>query len=394
MNIRSHHDAARHIYNEFYLGQVRMATFKVVHRLRIADLLKEGPMTIEELAAATNTHETSLHRIMVTAHQMGLFQMYTDNKTFSLTMISDLMTIDHPMSMHGLIEFTCEEYMEKSLDLIHTTVSTGVPSFTKATPSGEDFYQYLRNDSEKGSTFDSAMTCMDTTVSPLLAQVCDFVDVKSIVDLGGGSGNSVLHILSQNENVTSGTVADMTVVIEDSKTEKRRKARTRRFGDAVCNKINYTPCDLFKKDEWKGLPTADAYMLKNILHDWSDNECDDLLSNVVRKMEGDATKRLLVVEKIVIQEDVQPHKAGHDIVKLIFFKEESTHRSFENFEKIFQRNGLKLTNITPLGDTDYYVFEGRLGTNCQNEAALSCFSMANRLLNVGSPLPGAESVDL
>src|SRR6266568_237619 len=45
----------------------------VAAKLRIADLLKDGPMTVSQLAAATKTHEDSLYRLLRALAGMGVF---------------------------------------------------------------------------------------------------------------------------------------------------------------------------------------------------------------------------------------------------------------------------------------------------------------------------------
>ena len=56
----------------------------VVAKLGIADLLKEGPKTAEDLASCTKTHARSLSRLLASSVSMGLFAE-DEHKRFSLT---------------------------------------------------------------------------------------------------------------------------------------------------------------------------------------------------------------------------------------------------------------------------------------------------------------------
>jgi hypothetical protein len=349
----SHQEAARYLYNEFYMGQVRLAVMRNVHTLGISDLLKNKPLDIKELAMLTNTHEQSLHRIMITAFQMGLFSM--QGNVFGLTIISELLVSDSPMSMSGLMSFMCEDYMTQSLNTLDQTIATGSPSFLSVT--GQNFYDYLNDHDEQRRNFNAAMVCMDKTVSPLLATKYDWTGVKTLADLGGGVGASSLHVLKENTSVISATVLEVQDVVD--KANALAPTHIEHFGSGTFSKLKYSVGDIFKP---KTYPEADVYMLKNIIHDWNDSECDTLLSNVRNHLKGDTNKRLLVVEKIVQPDALQPHKAGHDIVKLAFFHEHAKHRNIDSFRDMFSRNGFSVTQVAPLADTDYYVIEGRLTT--------------------------------
>lgn len=346
--VKTQEEAARYLYNEFYLGQVRLSVLKNVNALRIADLLKEGEVDIQDLAISTNSHLQSLHRIMVTASQMGIFNMR--GTKFSLTTLSKAMATDSSLSMSGLLDFTFEDYMSQSLCNLDYTIKTGNPSFVSF--NGKTFYEHLKENDKQGRTFNSAMVCIDNTVSPLLATEYDWSGTESLVDLGGGLGNSVLQVLKHNSNILSATVLDVQEVVNKALNQVKECASPN-----VLSRLKFEVGDIF---DIFTIPEADTYMLKNIIHDWNDEECDMLLRNIAILMKGNAKKRLLVVEKIVQVDKQQPHKAGHDIIKLVFFNEHVAHRSIENFKSMFSRNGFAVTRVLALKDTDYYVIEGRL----------------------------------
>ena len=48
-------------------------SISVASRLGIADLLKDRPMPVEELAAVTGTHPLSLYRVMRALASLGIF---------------------------------------------------------------------------------------------------------------------------------------------------------------------------------------------------------------------------------------------------------------------------------------------------------------------------------
>ena len=73
------HERLRSLMNGYKLSQ----TLYVVARLRIADLLSDGPRNLEELARATETDARSLRRVLRLLGAAGLFAESGDD--FRLT---------------------------------------------------------------------------------------------------------------------------------------------------------------------------------------------------------------------------------------------------------------------------------------------------------------------
>jgi hypothetical protein len=55
---------------------------------------------------------------------------------------------------------------------------------------------------------------------------------------------------------------------------------------------------------FREVPRADAYVLKSVLHDWNDDECVQILSNLRRAVTG--TGRVFVVD-FVVPGPEEPH---------------------------------------------------------------------------------------
>jgi methyltransferase family protein len=65
----------------------------IAAKLGIADLLGERPQTADELAAKTETHAPSLHRMLRTLAGVGVFEEISDRK-FELTPVAELLRSD------------------------------------------------------------------------------------------------------------------------------------------------------------------------------------------------------------------------------------------------------------------------------------------------------------
>lgn len=75
--------------------QVSQAIY-VAATLGIADLLKDGPKSIEELAETTGTHAPSLYRLLRALASVGIF-IESDGR-FSLTPLAEYLRTDTPQT--------------------------------------------------------------------------------------------------------------------------------------------------------------------------------------------------------------------------------------------------------------------------------------------------------
>lgn len=79
-------------------------------------------------------------------------------------------------------------------------------------------------------------------------------------DVGGGEGALLTAVLQSRAHL-QGVVYDLSEVVATSQA---------RIGN-----LRFAAGDMFV-----GVPTADVYILKHILHDWSDDECRKILANI------------------------------------------------------------------------------------------------------------------
>src|SRR5918992_238806 len=71
------------VLTQIMLGSLAAQTIYVTAKLGIADLLADGPKSVEELATATNTHAPSLYRLLRAAASLNVFSEQ-ENRVFAL----------------------------------------------------------------------------------------------------------------------------------------------------------------------------------------------------------------------------------------------------------------------------------------------------------------------
>jgi O-methyltransferase domain len=103
-------------------------------------------------------------------------------------------------------------------------------------------------------------------------------------------------------------------------------------------------CEIVGGDFFTSVPAGgDAYVLKRILHDWSDQQCVQILRTCREAMGRKA--RILVVDAVVPPgNELDPAKVMDILMMLLF---EGRERTEEEFHQVFRLAGLKLTKVVP-----------------------------------------------
>jgi len=95
------------------------------------------------------------------------------------------------------------------------------------------------------------------------------------------------------------------------------------------------------------VPAGDLYTIKNVLHDWNDDQCVRILENCRRAMNPGA--RVLAVDT-VIPPGNDPHFGKTlDILMLLLLPGQG--RTQPEFERIFERAGFRITQVIPTPGT-------------------------------------------
>jgi hypothetical protein len=89
---------------------------------------------------------------------------------------------------------------------------------------------------------------------------------------------------------------------------------------------------------------CDAYLLKNILHDWDDDRSVAILQNCRRAMQPG--HRLLIVELLLERDASDPIGPISD-VQMMMVCNEGRERGRADFERLFRRAGFELRRILP-----------------------------------------------
>jgi hypothetical protein len=247
----------------------------VVANLAVADKLDETPRTAAELAVSVGAHPEALGRILRLLSAHGVFESCAGKFRHSPT--SRMLRTDHPSSMRDYVRMFGLPPFWATFGELEQSVRTGLPAGDKVTSGG--FWAYLAQHPEANAVFNATMvTKAHTQIAGVLAAY-DFSEFKLIGDIGGGRGHLLSAVL-ERVPTAKGVLFDLPHVVKDEAAATSPRL-TRQAGD-------------FFKDK---LPVCDAYLVMEVIHDWSDAESISILQAIRRAAPSHA--RLLLIEEIV-----------------------------------------------------------------------------------------------
>jgi hypothetical protein len=324
-----------HILNEILWWNMRKARIvQVVAQFKIADLLKDGPQSIKELAQQTETNEDALYRLLRACVAFGLFEE-VDDGIFALNELASYLSSDHPNLMYDLALQSGSQWEWSSWGMLPHSVQTGKPAFDHV--HGTDFWSYMSLHPDEYSVFSRTMKALSLAMSslPALLKTYDYSTFSLVADIGGGRGTLIAPLLKANPHL-QGILFDVSPVIDDASTYIEEEGLSDR-------------CALYKGDFFKEVPTgADAYILKSVLHDWDTSYCIQILQVVRQAMPPHA--KLLVVER-VFQRDRPASDLALTDIEMLVNTQKGRERSLEEFREMFHAAGFSLTRLLVTGST-------------------------------------------
>ncbi|MCC5669506.1 acetylserotonin O-methyltransferase [Nostoc sp. CHAB 5784] len=297
-------------------------------KLGIADLLKDGPKSSEKLAISSGTHASSLYRALRALSSYGIFKEVEPN-CFGLTPLAETLQSGVPGSIRNMAITCGDEYYYYPFGKILYTLQTGKSAFHHF--HGIGIFEYLMQHSDSGKCFDEAMTDYVSQMHISFAAAYDFSGVKKVVDVGGGHGTLIKSILKANPAVT-GILFDRPSVIEGSSKSIEAAGLAER-------------CEVVGGDFFESLPSGgDVYILSSIIHGWNNEDSARILRNCHRAMVNNG--RLLLGE-LVIPTGNEPFFGKIHDINLMIAGDSGQERTENDFRKLYDMSGFKLTRIIP-----------------------------------------------
>lgn len=299
-----------------------------VARLGVADYMNERPVSIERLAAQSGAHAPTLYRVMRTLASVGVFNESEDKK-FSLTPEGRLLKAGAPESLRSFAIQMGDEWSTRPWEHFSATVRSGEDGVTKA--YGKNVFEVLGEMPEEAATFNQSMTAFSAIVGEAILEAYDFSAIRRLADIGGGHGLLLASILKQYPGMR-GVLYDLPEVAAG--------AFAQAHFDSCRGRLEVESGSFFER-----VPAGcDAYIMKMIVHDWSNDGCRKILACIREQLPSDG--RVIVCEQIVGAEE-GPSFAKLLDMEMLALTVGGKERTVEEFRQLFTSAGLRLTNVIP-----------------------------------------------
>lgn len=188
---------------------------------------------------------------------------------------------------------------------------------------GHDIWEYYRKNPEQWTLFNQAMRSMTMHMTPVVTAAYDWSRFPVIADIGGGIGTQLVDILDAHPGCR-GILFDQPEVLSEA---------------IVHDRVQRVPGNFFES-----IPVeADAYLFRNIIHDWNDKMAGTILKTL-RKSTKPAARVVLVEWLVPETSEFHPGKVT-DIIMMTGVSGRERTRS--DFDELFRSAGFRLEEVVP-----------------------------------------------
>jgi hypothetical protein len=279
---------------DLIFGRWRSQTLYTGVELGVFEAVDDRPKHAVEITDELDIDPENGYRLLRALSSLCLLEESKDRR-FSITAAGELLREDHPESMRDIVLLEEGPTLYAVWTHLPEVVREGGPTGFQR-EFGHSTFEHREADPEYAKALNDAMTSYSKMESFMVADLLDHIDFSDfdrICDAGGGYGH-LLCTLIQDAPSVEGVVLEVPSVVEDGDQHWHEPM-------GVTDRVDFVAGDFFEE-----VPPADAYLLKHVLHDWTDSECVEILSTIREASPDNA--RLFNCE-FVVPGPAQPHLA-------------------------------------------------------------------------------------
>jgi hypothetical protein len=300
----------------------------VAAQLGIADLLKDGSKSNDELAITTGVDAKSLYRLLRALASVGIFAEGISGY-FELTPLAECLQSDRNNSLRAYAIKSGQAWEWQPWGYLLESVKTGKPVIKNI--FGMDIFDYLANDASAAKLYNQAISNFSEKQDVAITSGYNFSFIRNLVDVAGGRGTLIASILKANLTM-QGILFDLPHVVADTKPLIEALELQDR-------------CQLVGGNFFESVPTGgDAYLLRYIIHDWDDERAITILKNCYEAMQSNG--RVLLVEMVIPQGNETFYGKLLDLQMLLNYG--GRERTEVEYQVLLETAGFSLTKIYPV----------------------------------------------
>jgi ubiquinone/menaquinone biosynthesis C-methylase UbiE len=308
-----------------------------IGELGVADHIEKGAaQPVRKLAQLTGAHERSLYRMLRFTASYGVFRE-TAHRSFEHTPLSAALMSDADGSFRPAAQMFHRIFA--GWDGLDHAVRTGEPSFSHV--YGQPLFDYIGSNPELAPIFDAGMTAFHGHETNAMLDAYDFSDTKVLADIGGGNGSLLGAVLLKYPQMR-GILFDLGHVVGRARVAMQAQGLQER-------------CSVVEGNFFESIPEgADTYLMRHIIHDWTDEQSVQILRNCRRVIPPQG--RVLLVEFAIPPSNEASVGKDADMLMLAF--PGGMERTDEEYRALFEQSGFQMSKTTPTSSA-VSVVEGR-----------------------------------
>jgi hypothetical protein len=308
---------------DFAAGMQRTKLAGALVQSGIADALAARPHEPGELAAELELSEEVTRRVLGAAAASRLVRFDGAGRA-RLARLGAPLARSHPHSIAAWVGYQAAPANGAAHDELMAQLREGAEPSGHRRAFGNSVWEHFAEHAEEGARFGEAMRELSAIDVAALARAYPWPREGTICDVAGGIGTLLAAILQRRDGL-QGVLVDAPEVLADAP----RFLRSR----GLEGRVQLRPGDLFGEIEAR----ADVYVLKWILHDWSDQACLEILGKVRAAMPAGA--RLVAIDQHLEPDRPSPVTSMVDLLMLVEC-EGGRERTPEQVSDLMRRGGL------------------------------------------------------
>jgi O-methyltransferase domain len=309
------------------IGLGRTHVLGTLAELRVADLLADGAKTAEELAPGLGVDADTLHRVLRAAAVEGLVTLDRRGR-FKLTRLGQPLRSDSPHSLRDWAIYLASPASAQAWADLTESVRTGKSAFPRV--NGMSVWEWFAKHPDEERAFAGGMRRITEELAPAIVAGYDWPQDGVVCDVAGGVGTLLAAILRKRADLR-GVLVDGPGVLAE--------ADTWLSSIGLRDRVELREGNIFERVEAQ----ADVYLLKDVLHDWGDPACEQILSTVRATMPPGS--RLVLVEDLQERNKPSPTASLTDI-QMLTQCDDGRQRSADELKRLLEGAGLRTGRVT------------------------------------------------
>lgn len=290
----------------------------LINRAGVTARLLQGPATIAELAGVSSIPEAMLERVLDFLNGHGVLARAPDGRWTATARTAAAL------DARGMLANVETSMMANSAWL--PALRNGNAPFEEH--FGQPVFDYFSTRPERSALFGQFMGWMTRRVTRFLFAEHRFEPFATVADIGGSMGDLLLAVLAEYPG-TRGLLFDLPETVD--------LARPVVSASPLAERVELVSGSFFE-----AVPVADLYLLKQILHDWTDEECRAILATIRRAIP--AHGRLVVIDHILSEPPAPDEAQGTDMAMMVWAG--GCERKLAEFQALFAATGFAIARLT------------------------------------------------